>query len=226
MERSSSRAITALLVAIISVPLSSQAIFRSQDQDGRLSENLGDMRQEVYEYQSGERQMIRRAYSRAIEDYRERLKRGEQDAIKPDINNPSTFRDFLKEVGHSAARSPRVRSAASSSSDREAVRADSTEDLTTRQRMLLRNYTRAGSCPPSMERLLPGFHVLCKNIVGNTAETALPRGMMNDLQRARRKSIGPATIKLRMEMIRQANDPSTRRTGGAVPGRPKPYIGE
>ena len=224
MERSSSRAITALLVAIISVPLSSQAIFRSQDQDGRLSENLGDIREEVFEYQSGVRQILRRAYTRAIEDYRERLKQGEEDVVKPDINDPSTFKDFIEE-SHGAARST-VSSSSATDEDREPVRAVTTEELSTRQRLLLRNYTRAGSCPASMERLLPGFHALCKGIVGKDASGSLPQGMDNDLQKVRHKSVGPATMKLRLEMISQARDPSTRRTGVPGPMRPTPYTGE
>ncbi len=226
MERSSSRAVTALLIAIISVPLSSQAIFRSQDDDGTKFEDIGDIREEVYEYQSGQRQLLRRAYSRAIEDYRDRLKNGEKDAVKPDINDPSTFKDFLSEGEHAAARSSSARSVATSTDDGEDVHADSTEGLTTRQRMLLRNYTRAGSCPASMEKVLPGFHALCRGIVGKDASKNLPQGMDNDLKTVRHKSIGPATMKLRMEMIRQARDRSNRRKDGTGPQRPTPYIGE
>jgi hypothetical protein len=226
MERSSSRAVTALLIAIISVPLSSQAIFRSQDDDGTKFEDIGDIREEVYEYQSGQRQLLRRAYSRAIEDYRERLKRGEKDAVKPDINDPSTFKDFLVGDEHAAAISSSARSAAASADDSEIVRSQSTEDLSTRQRMLLRNYTRAGSCPASMESVLPGFHALCRGIVGKDASKKLPQGMDNDLKTVRHKSIGPATIKLRMEMMRQARDPSNRRKDMQGPQRPTPYIGE
>jgi hypothetical protein len=226
MERSSSRAVTALLIAIISVPLSSQAIFRSQDDDGTKFEDIGDIREEVYEYQSGERQMLRRAYSRAIEDYRERLKRGEEDAIKPDINDPSTFKDFWIGGEHAAAKSSSARSKAASTDDGEDVHADSTEDLSTRERMLLRNYTRAGSCPASMEKVLPGFHALCRGIVGKDASKNLPQGMDNDLKTVRHKSIGPATMKLRMEMIRQARDRSNRRKDGTGPQRPTPYIPE
>jgi hypothetical protein len=226
MERSSSRAVTALLIAIISVPLSSQAIFRSQDDDGTKFEEIGDIRQEVYEFQSGQRQLLRRAYSRAIEDYRDRLKNGEKDAVKPDINDPSTFKDFLEGTEHAAARSSRARSAPARSDDSDTVHADSTEDLSTRQRMLLRNYTRAGSCPASMESILPGFHALCRGIVGKDASGTLPQGMDNDLKTVRHKSVGPATIKLRMEMMRQARDPSTRRKDGTGPKRPTPYIPE
>lgn len=170
--------------------------------------------------------MLRRAYSRAIEDYRERLKRGEEDAVKPDINDPSTFKDFWENVGHAAARSSRAHSSIATGSG-EVVRADSTADLTTRQRMLLRNYTRAGSCPASMEKVLPGFHALCRSIVGRDASKELPQGMDNDLKSVRsRKSIGPATIKLRLQMLRQAMDRSNRRTDMQGPMRPTPYIPE
>ena len=226
MERSSSRAVTALLIAIISVPLSSQAIFRSQDDDGTKFENIGDIREEVYTYQAGQRQLLRRAYSRAIDDYRERLKNGEKDAVKPDINDPSTFKDFLEEGEHAAAKSAGSSSTASSVDTSDTEHANSTEDLSTRQRMLLRNYTRAGSCPASMENILPGFHALCRGIVGKDASGTLPKGMDNDLKTVRHKSVGPATIKLRMEMMRQARDRSTRRTDGTGPQRPTPYIPE
>lgn len=224
MERSSSRAVTALLVAIISIPLSSQAIFRSQDDDGQQFEAIGDIRSEVYEYQAGERQLLRRAYSQAIEAYREKLADGITNAVKPDINDPSTFAEFLT-GGKQIAKVP--------TSEAETVHAAAknsatlgTNDLSGRQRLLLRSYTRAGSCPASMERILPGFHALCKSVVGKDADGDLPVGIENDLKALRHRDLEPKSMKLRIKMIEQAKDRSTRRTGGAVPMRPTPYIGE
>jgi len=227
MERSSSRAVTALLVAIISIPLSSQAIFRSQDDDGVQFEAIGDIRKQVYEYQLGERQMLRRAYSLAIEAYREKLKNGVADAVKPDINDPSTFQEFLTEDNRQMTQKKDVE-------DSEKVHAAAsgkgvmlgTEDLSGRQRMLLRNYTRAGSCPASMEKILPGFHALCKSVVGKDADTELPQGIETDLKALRSRGTEPKSMKLRIKMIEQARDRSNRRPDGQGPMRPTPYMGE
>ena len=229
MERSSSRAVTALLVAIISIPLSSQAVFRSQDDDGQQFEAIGDIREDVYEYQAGDRQTLRRAYSLAIEAYREKLRLGITDAVKPDINDPSTFKEFIVETeGKQVAR---VRARAPSTQDTEhAVAPDEdtlgTDELSSRQRMLLRTYTRADSCPASMEKVLPGFHALCKSIVGDDASDELPTGIETDLKSLRHRGLPPTSLKLRLKMIEQANDRSTRRTGVPVPMRPTPYQGE
>lgn len=224
MERSSSRAVTALLVAIISIPLSSQAIFRSQHDDGKKFEAIGDIRDQVYKYQSGQRQLLRRAYSLAIEDYRERLKRGEKDAVKPDINDPSTFQEFL--IGEKATQKSgkEVSDTGSVHAAPSEINVLGTENLTSRQRMLLRNYTRASSCPPSMERILPGFHALCKGLVGKDAAGELPQGFENDLKATRHRSMEPKSMKLRIKMIEQARDRSNRRTDTQGPLRPKSYI--
>lgn len=227
MERSSSRAVTALLVAIISIPLSSQAIFRSQDDDGQQFEALGDIRNQVYQYQSGERQVLRRAYSQAIEAYREKLASGITDAVKPDINDPSTFQEFLTDDDwqrtekEDVEESEKVHAAASG---KEVMLG--TEDLSGRQRMLLRNYTRAGSCPVSMERILPGFHALCKSVVGKDASDQLPQGIETDLKVLRSRGMEPKSMKLRIKMIKQARDRSNRRPDGQGPMRPTPYLGE
>lgn len=228
MERSSSRAVTALLVAIISIPLSSQAIFRSQDDDGVQFEAIGDIREEVFQYQSGERQLLRRAYSKAIEAYREKLRDGVADAVKPDINDPSTFAEFLTSEGMQIARVQKRNRAEgdavhSGASEEAAL---GTDDLSSRQRMLLRTYTRAGSCPASMERLLPGFHALCKSIVGSDADEELPQGIETDLKALRHRGAEPKSMKLRIKMIEQARDRSTRRGDGQGPMRPIPYQGE
>ncbi|TSC57369.1 MAG: hypothetical protein Greene041662_971 [Candidatus Peregrinibacteria bacterium Greene0416_62] len=225
MERSSSRAVTALLVAIISIPLSSQAIFRSQDDDGKQFEALGDIRDQVYEYQSGQRQMLRRAYSQAIEAYREKLASGIADAVKPDINDPTTFAEFLTE-GRQIAKvvTPETEKVHAAATAKGVMLG--TEDLSGRQRMLLRNYTRAGSCPASMERILPGFHTLCKSVVGRDAEDELPVGIENDLKALRHRNLEPKSMKLRIKMIEQARDRSNRRPDTQGPMRPTPYRGE
>jgi hypothetical protein len=226
MDRHSSRAITALLVAIVSIPLSTQAIFRSQDDDGRNLENAADIREEVLLYHTTSRHLLRRAYSRAIEDYRDRLKAGETDAVKPEINDPSTFRTFLddEEIIVDARRQVRTEGRVHEAAPEGGIGAG---DLTTDQRMLLRAYTRAGVCPPGMENVLPGFYALCKGIVGDGAKRSLPRGMQTDLKALRSHgSAGPATIRLRLRMLEQAKDPSNRRTDTQGPLRPTPYTGE
>lgn len=215
MKRSSSRTVIALLVAVLSIPLASQAILRSQEDEGAMLASISE-RQRIYAYQSGQRQILRRAYSRAIEDYRDRLKAGEKDATKPDINDPKSFQKFIdgapKNVQAHSAASSVVRSGSAKSID--------AAELSTKQRILLRNYTRAGSCPPTMEKVLPGFHALCRNIVGAEASDRLPDGFGNDLQMARPRSQLPKTIDARLEMLKQARSGS-KRSGGVVPMRPK-----
>lgn len=226
MQRHSSRALTALLVAIISIPLSAQAVSRGQSLAA-----LTGLSETTVRTQAMEHHLVRRAYSKAMADYRLRVKNGEKDAVKPNINDPKTFAIFLneEELSDAGRRARNVvrRSTSSASSVRTKPADIDAENLTTRQRMLLRTYMRSGSCPESMDTVLPGLMQLCRNIVGEKASEDHPSGFDNDLKAVRASnSAGPATLRLRLKMLEQALDRENRRADGTGPMRPTPYTGE
>src|SRR3990167_7292012 len=133
----------ALLVAIVSVPLTTEALFRSADDDGTQFEtnvpNIFEMARSYHE----QGQANRREFYEAMEMYREKLKDGETDLIKPDINKKATVdyyfgRITLEEAKHAAA-PPRQVSAGEGSTT--AVLQEDT--ISKDDRALLRRYERA-----------------------------------------------------------------------------------
>ena len=226
MERNSSRAITALLVAVISIPFTTQVLVSGHG-TASIFGSVIETRAQVLEYQSTQRQLLRRAYSDAMAYYLELVKQGKEDAKKPDINDPMSFKDFIdrEEIADVTRRELRLtKPAHASAPDNGKLGKD---ELDSRQRSLLRSYTRTGSCPRSMENVVPGFFRLCLSIVGQGATRSLPIGYGNDLQTVR--SVGttkqPATLKLRLLMLEQAKH-GTHGAAGTGPLRPTPYIGE
>lgn len=195
-----------MLVLIAAVPLArTQAIFRSQDQDGRVSENLGDLRQAVHS-DAARVHLQRRAYDAAVERCAELIKRGE-DVVCPDFNNPASFNTYVvPEATHPSAPSTAQ-----------------TDTLDNHAKILLRRYTKAGFCPQSLHDFyLAGFYELCRSLVGVGVTSDYIRGFSSDIEGlSRMKASAPATLKLRLKMLEQANDRSNRRADVSGPARPK-----
>lgn len=200
----------ALLVAIVSVPLTTEALFRSQDQDGvKFEVGVPDIMEMARNYHE-EGQANRREFYEAMEIFREKLKDGEQDLIKPDINNRATVdyyfgRITLEEAKHAAA--PKALRGGSGSTT-----AVLTEDTVSKDdRALLRRYERAGYCPESLRNYIAGFYDLCKTLAGKSLRTSPRMGILNDMIRiqAARKVL-PKTLNNRLEMLRQAREGTKR----------------
>lgn len=209
------RALTAALLGIMTVPVAAQqllgsvlvredsyAIFRSLDDDG-MNFHGQDIRQDVLDYR-GTFRAQRRAYSRAVDRCRDRLRSGE-DIECPEFNDPASYGEPV----HAAADE---QAPAEEQND-----LDGTRELTTRERELLRTYTRAGYCSETMGEFL---YDLCRSIVGEE-DTGAPQGIINDnVYLHGRNAVPRATLKLRLQMLDEAISGSRgRRTGGAVPLR-------
>ena len=218
-RRSAHVLITALL-GVMTIPVAVQhvlqgsivsdegeyAIFRSLDDDG-MNFHGEDIRPDVIEYQSTFRAQ-RRAYSRAVERCRDRLREGE-DIECPDFNDPETYGVEIEEPVHAAAEEE-VRQAPSS---RELVR-----QLSTEERELLRTYTRAGFCSTTLGESL---YELCRAIVGEEDTETAPSGFINDNVFLHSRYAAPRpTLKLRLQMLDEAISGSRgRRTDVGGPMR-------
>lgn len=100
----------------------------------------------------------------------------------------------------------------------------STEDVGTKERLLLRKYVRARACPESL-KLSPisGFYELCLSLVGAGVSSSLPTGLTNHTAYLKRMLRGAASalpaFKLRMQMLDQAGN-GEKRDPGQLPMRP------
>lgn len=201
----------ALLVAIVSVPLTTEALFRSADDDGTQFEtnvpNIFEMARSYHE----EGQANRREFYEAMEMYREKLKNGELALIKPDINNRATVdyyfgRITLEEAKHAAA-PKKVVSSGTGATNKGLTEAEISKD----DRALLRRYERAGYCPESLRNYISGFYELCKMLAGKSLRKSPRMGIMNDLIRIQSaRNVLPNTLNNRLEMLRQAREGTKR----------------
>ncbi len=203
-----SRLMLALLVGIVAVPVTSTAIFIQQQATDTL--RLSPM--ELYHKAAEDRRRVRaqtRIYWNAIDQFQRKQEQGIA-VTKPDINDPDSIDRVFSATDETVT---------------ETVTSISTDKLDERNRMLLQLYTRAGFCPDTLTRTLgAAFHKLCVSIVGNDARTTPITGFINDNVYIRRTLRGAASdlppFKLRLQMLKEAMDPSTRRDGGQLPGRP------
>ncbi|OGJ56149.1 hypothetical protein A2706_02400 [Candidatus Peribacteria bacterium RIFCSPHIGHO2_01_FULL_51_35] len=190
----------AVLVSIASIPLSTEALFRSQHDDGtRLEVGVPDV-QKAAKADTTDRRLRAREYHKAIELYRDRLKRGEMGLVKPDINDPATVDFYLQKAEEEAEHS-----AAPKRTDVVTAQNISDDD-----RLLLRRYERAGYCPESLKNYVSGFFELCVKLAGSKLKSGNRTGILNDLIKARSRTTLPNTLKNRLEMLRQAREGTKR----------------
>ncbi|PIR54088.1 hypothetical protein COU75_02845 [Candidatus Peregrinibacteria bacterium CG10_big_fil_rev_8_21_14_0_10_42_8] len=215
LPHATQRIVMALAVGIITVPMTSTALFINQKAvDGLDDVHTTDLRTKAVE----DRRRVRaegRSYWRAMEQY-QRAEDAGFDAIKPDRNNL----DSIDKALNQDVEEQEVYSAA------PAVTSLETEDLLSQDRALLRRYTRARSCPEGLKDFrIPGFYELCNSIVGVGVSPDLIKGLLNHNAYMYGKLRGSAPdaakgFKLRMQMLQQANDSTRRRDGGVLPSRP------
>ena len=221
------RVLAASLLGAMTIPVATQrlvvgqviraegdyAIFYSQDDDGRYSHGQ-DIREDVIKYQSVVRAK-RRAYTRAIDRCRDRLRDGEEIEC-PDINDTEAYN--FDEPAHAAAVvKPSIRQPAEENGSRPASARSLIRELSTPERELLRTNTRAGFCKISLGDYL---YDLCRSIVGEE-DASLPTGIINDNVYLHSRNAAPsASLKLRLKMVEEAVTGSRgRRTGVPVPMR-------
>ncbi|MBI3331981.1 hypothetical protein HYZ99_03405 [Candidatus Peregrinibacteria bacterium] len=189
-------ATVALLVFAVSIPLTTQALFRSTPYFGnRPREEVADMRDRAVN-DNNRRRDVSREYHRAIEIYRSMLN-AERDGrtidpstlVKPDVNDPSTWDFYLDQEGETAHAAARRR-----------VAPVSFESLSEDEQQEMRRFIRVGYCS---ESLAAGFYELCLSLTSNRRRTA-PTGIMNDLQTLKsRRTVTPRTLNLRLQMLRE-----------------------
>lgn len=211
IQRSSHRVLTALVLMAVALPVTGQAVFRVDAAESPARSDAAEWRAQ------------RRAYARAVDEYRKRVHAGETDAVMPDINDIETYRAYLAPDAPAYTEpDPKRRN------PREGVERyfSSVDELTDRQRLILRRQTRAKNCPPKMEDVFPGFLELCRSMVGEEVTEELPQGLGNESPLVRRPVIEKPTLNLRLEMLRQARDRSNRRPDMFRRPRPTQYMGE
>ncbi|PIR53562.1 hypothetical protein COU76_00410 [Candidatus Peregrinibacteria bacterium CG10_big_fil_rev_8_21_14_0_10_49_10] len=224
-HRQSVRAIMVALLGVMTVPVATQrllqgqivrsegeyAIYHSQDMT-KDNVQAEDIRESVKAYQTTVRAK-NRAYVRAVERCRDRLRTGE-DIVCPDINDPDSF--GFEDPGLTAVQtSVPVKQAVRSAAPAATVSVD--RELTTAERELLRTNTRARYCSSALGAYL---YSLCISIVGDKLQEA-PVGITNDNVKLHSEhAVPPTSLKLRLQMLDEAISGSKgRRSGVAVPMR-------
>lgn len=208
-------ATVALLVFVVSLPLTTQALFRSQPYyPNRARETTEDIMQKA-KNDFTTRRDVRRDYHRALEIYRDMLngERGGKDVdasklVKPDVNDPETWEFYLDQEGegttHAAARA-----------DVDPIAFDK---LSEREQQEMRRTVRLGYCSEGLRNYVAGFYELCRSLVGKKS-TKAPRGILNDLARLKaNRDVVPNTLSERLRLIREAYKLPSREN--VRPGRP------
>ena len=207
-----------LIVAVVVVPLTSRAIFRSQDQEGRESEELGDFRPVIIEHRRQWR-LERRLYANAVDRCahisataaddefcivywaaREQClkdRRFGTDYGCPDINDPIIWEAFVEDGKIDA---DTVKASVKEPTHAAALEEPllKEEDLKLHEQALLRRYRWARVCPQSIRQYLPGFYELCIFLVEQEEPPATREGMLSDLATVKMRGAAPEpTLKLR-----------------------------
>ena len=203
-------ATVALLVFIVSIPLTTQALFRSIDDEGRDKEQVEDILKKA-QNDVVRRRLNNRDYHRAVEIYRDMLnpERGGKDIdpatlTKPDMNDPKTWELYLSrdekkaEDTHAAAKETKP-----------AVM----NDLSEHDQEYLRRTVKIGYCPDGLKKYVSGFYELCLSLTGKKGTA--PKGILNDLAKLRaERKVLPKTLNNRLEMLRQAREGTKRESVG------------
>jgi len=213
--------LTALIVGIALIPVATQTVidgpeyqlaelvslFRSTDDNGRYFESAPDIRAYANANRAAFRSQ-RRAYSRAIDRCRNRLRDGE-DIKCPDFND---FNSYIEERSTKAV-APVVEEVV-----KEVQLNTDVIKLTRTQRKTLRTYVRAGFCSVKGGDLI---YRLCKSLVDEGATG--PIGYINDNVKLHSMHASPpTTLKLRLQMVDDAiSGIHGKRSDGTRPMRPK-----
>ena len=242
MPHSQSRLIALLLMGILAAPLAANVFLVVREERGDLQSSIVNVKDAQVMKRDTARAMQDRARDRlqqrqywdAMEVYQNLLRDGVEDIEPPDVNDYQSIMEYLKWDDKQVAASERVHAAAEDEESVVEVVDEEVEDIPTsslmvedlgmEQRHLLRRYERANNCPETLRNYwLNGFYELCLSVT--KAPTTEPRrGLLNVMEWLRGRTAAPApTMKLRMQMLKQALDRSNRRES-TEPGRPTPYI--
>ena len=221
------RAIAASLIVIMSAPLAMNILATIQ-RNGEFGGTVGDIsnmesripnRVGAIKSRASQRKQ-QREYWNAMKKYQYRIRDGEEGLVPPDVNDYQSILFYIRDKQLPAQSKEEVHGSAGE----EGVSSLQVEELGEKERHLLRRYQRANNCPDTLVNYgLAGFYNLCKSVTKNPT-TKARRGLLNPRQWMNRdkKSSAP-TMKLRMQMLKQALDRSNRKENTS-PGRPTPYI--
>jgi len=178
-----------------------------------------------------------RQYWQAIETYQNRVRAGEEGLTPPSVDDYQSILQYLRAMPSAQEESTFSSSAseegtvhpAATNVEENTVSSLTVQELSNQDRLLLRRYVRANSCPESLVNYLPGFYDLCNAMAKDAVQE--PRvGLINvnqQLHSVQYKDVLPKTLKARLQMIEQSLDRSNRRTDLPVPMRYEPtYSGE
>lgn len=203
------------MVGIISVPLTSTALFLNSDSVHQEGVSVEGIREQALSDRRKLRAQ-RRLYWQAIEQFQNARRAGDEDAAKPDIN-------ALYPGAPAKTEEKNTDSDESVPDEEPTVSSLSTRDLQPQDRLLLRRYTRAGSCPEGLKDFrIPGFYDLCTSIVGEGVSRKPVVGFLNHnahLRQSLRPAADVSPMKMRLLMLQQALE-SNKRDSGRMPMRP------
>jgi len=153
------KVVAAIVAGFFAVPLTTTALVRSQDDTGIHLESVVNITEKALEHRVERRAQDRR-YWRAMNVYREFLRQGETNLVRPDINDTSTVDPYL---------SGNILLQGAAPVDVTAVTAEEGDNvfeqydmLLERERDLLDGYVQMGYCPQSLQRLFRnGFYEFC-----------------------------------------------------------------
>lgn len=198
-----------MLVAVVTIPAATQAIFQSTDDDGNLL--FGNPT--ILKVAKSDRQVQaqkRHRYYKAMEIYRDELKAGKTDIPKPDINDPATVAYYLdgKEI-------PKKEEASSSSEATEHAAAESTQVKIQRlprdQRALLLQLENQRNCPYSLRSYAAGFYELCLSLIKGKEPVPVRAGFLNDRVRIQtQRGVLTNSLENRLKMLKQAREGTKR----------------
>lgn len=194
----------ALVVAVTTLPIAHDALIGSNSR-----ESMAEIQKAAKEDSAARRERSRDFYE-ATRRYLERTKRGEENIPVPKANDPKSV-EFYFEEKHEAAPTPKPKMPSTLQL--------SVKQVSEQDRLLLRRYERAGTCPESLKEYIAGFYELCVSLAGKRFHGATRTGIINDLVRSRTQNkVLPKTLNSRLEMIRQAKE-GTKRESGTGPSR-------
>lgn len=216
MKISHSRLVTVALVAVLATPLAVEVFTGTGGEPGLLTSSIMQARENALQGRASARRK-QRQYWMAIEAFQMRVREGEQGLVPPNINDYNSILEYLGE-GEEEAPPEVERASAPQTSSMDS------QSLSDSDRLLLRRYSRANSCPESLKNYIPGFYELCLSVTRDASPE--PRvGLINEnVQLHSKVSPPPATLKLRLQMLQEAYDRTGCRTDGSMPLRPTPYV--
>lgn len=203
----------ALLVVVVGIPLTTQAVFRSIDDDGTsVNKDVEDVITKAKQNFSYRHDTSRGYYS-ALEKWRALLNpKGEgkgvdtSTLVKPDVNDPKTWEYYLnlgKKEDEAAVHEAAV-----------SGKAADFKELSQRDQMYMRRTVKIGYCAEGLKKYAAGFYELCLSLTGKKGTA--PKGIMGDVAKLKKdRKILPNTLRNRLDMGK--NSPPRRES--VMPGR-------